>query len=36
MKVVISEPYYILGSECVDVAVYENDELINFEIVFVG
>lgn len=34
MKVLVSEIYYLLGSPCVNATVYENDELISFEIIF--
>ena len=34
MKIVVSNIYYILGSPCVNATVFENDEIISFEIIF--
>lgn len=31
MQVLVSTIYYIDGARAVDVAVYENDELVSFE-----
>ena len=31
MRIAVSAVYLILGTQAVDVAVYENDELISFE-----
>lgn len=34
MKVIVSDIYYLLGSPCVNATVFENDEIISFEIIF--
>ena len=34
MKIVVSDIYYLLGSPCVNATVFENDEIISFEIIF--
>lgn len=34
MKILVSNIYYILGSPCVNATVFENDEIISFEIIF--
>lgn len=33
MRISVSAVYFILGTRAVDVAVYENDELVSFETV---
>lgn len=34
MNVIVSDIYYLLGSPCVNATVFENDEIISFEIIF--